>query len=156
MSFFVVFGQHLTQIQAYTIDIHYFPVSNRVSNHLPSYGPLFKSFPVNIGIWRYHLLNHPLTTDLGNNHFLSEPLQFGKKNCTPPPVIVILCDLLVTPLPPVIFCDLFGDPLLPLLGSGNISTHPKNQYKTYWFYCSRKFTYLSSYLYKVWNLECWI
>ena len=80
-------------------------MSIRVSNHLPKYISLFKSYPdeVNIGPWRYHLLNHPLITDPGSNYFLFEHLNFGPffamPNPTSPLVIVITCDLLVA-LPP--------------------------------------------------------
>ena len=71
------------------IFLHCSPMWSRVSNQLTKYIHVCKSFSdqVNIGLWRYHLLNHRLITDPGSNYFLYEDLQFGQLFCMPPYVI---------------------------------------------------------------------
>ena len=86
----------------------------RVSDHPTKY------ILLNIGPWRYYLLNHPLITNPWSNYFLVEHLLCGKFfACNSPPPSCEYDPVLSfdDPSPPVIF---WVTSPLPLRGSRNI------------------------------------
>ena len=102
----IIFLQHLTQIKDYAIDIHCFPVSSsllsKMSIYLPKYIPLCKSYPDLCQYWSIKISPLKLPIDKWSlvYSFSFQTNIFSLPNFFYPPpllVIVILCDLLVTP-----------------------------------------------------------